>query len=338
MKQIMFDGKVSVASAINLVDECDNFCSAKERERCPCDDLYTLDVEAYISESIIIDIWNRLDKLHPDRDIGLTLGKRVNPRAKGILTSWASQACSVGESLNIFINNISLMNASEYWDLKIEGRLCYLTYAITKTKDYPVMAIERSISELLCWVRSLSRHPFILESATFSFDKPKNIEKYEELFGVSLSFGSSSNSLVFPLELLDLPIESGSVLLKGIMEHKALETIDRLSGQATYEVQVKKILEESFDSGEGVPSAVQVASKMYVSRQTLFRRLQSEGTNYTGIVNLFRKYRVKKLLNSTGLSISEVSYRLGFKDVSSFYKAYRRWFGNTPVRHSINVN
>ncbi|GAB3528354.1 AraC family transcriptional regulator [Photobacterium alginatilyticum] len=332
-----FDQLVSVASAIELVNECKRFCSASDKKVCECKEIASYAIDSYIPESTIIDIWKRLDRFHPEHNIGLVLGKTINPRAKGVLTSWASQARNLGESLSIFINNIELMNSSEHWGIKVEGQLCYLTFTLDQTKMYPVKAIERSMCSLLCWARMLTANSFPLEQATFSFEKPSYVDEYEAIFGGSLTFGSRFNQLIFKVEFLDLIIESGNDLLKSIMEEKALVAMEKQRNQTPFQSRVRVILENGLDSAIEIPSVDQVAKEMHISRQTLFRRLLAEKTNYTKVLNEVRKQRASQLISSSKYSITETSYLLGFKDSSSFYKAFRRWYGISPKEYATKT-
>ncbi|MEZ8826128.1 helix-turn-helix domain-containing protein [Vibrio amylolyticus] len=55
------------------------------------------------------------------------------------------------------------------------------------------------------------------------------------------------------------------------------------------------------------------------------------------IVDQVRSERVINWINSGQYSVAEICFCLGFKEPTSFYKAFKRWFGVTPAQY-INVS
>lgn len=73
----------------------------------------------------------------------------------------------------------------------------------------------------------------------------------------------------------------------------------------------------------------QVASAMGLSRQTLYRRLKSEGVTFEALLDRLRRRLALKLVRQ-GLPVKEVAYRLGFSDPAAFSRAFKRWTGSSP--------
>ena len=69
---------------------------------------------------------------------------------------------------------------------------------------------------------------------------------------------------------------------------------------------------------------------MRLSERTLQRRLQSEGTNLREVIDVVRKRRALQCIADPSLSLSEVSWRLGFSQFTAFARAYKRWTGEAP--------
>jgi AraC-like DNA-binding protein len=69
------------------------------------------------------------------------------------------------------------------------------------------------------------------------------------------------------------------------------------------------------------------ARKLAMSVATLRRRLQEEGTTYAAVLDAVRYDLAGKYVVDTGVTTSDVAFLLGFRDVSSFSKAFRRWTG-----------
>lgn len=82
----------------------------------------------------------------------------------------------------------------------------------------------------------------------------------------------------------------------------------------------------------GLPSLSVAATELGMSERTLSRRLAEEGTTYRAALDQTRATMAAALLDDPSLSLTEISYLLGFSDQSSFSSAYRRWTGRAPSR------
>ncbi|UGA57504.1 AraC family transcriptional regulator [Vibrio sp. VB16] len=329
---------VSIGGVIDLLDACRHlpFNKVNNIDFDRLTELNQQSPNSYVPESTIISLWQLLDRYHTDKHIGITLGQQINPNSRGLLTSWMSQAASIGEALEIFTTNISLINASEVWEMHIEGQTCTLICNIDQNKGYPAMAIERSMSAVLSSLRALSNHTFSLHGAYFSYKKPTHCSHYTHVFGRNIKFSSENHCLVFPTKYLKLPIPTSSRLLKEIIAHQAMLTLNSLACSDIYQL-VRKTILNGIESGE-VPSVDEVSSKLFMSRQTLARRLQLENTSFKSILNDVRQQRALEEIQAGRNSLIEISYLLGFKDSSSFYKAFKRWYGVSPRKYSLNSN
>ncbi|MFA5580597.1 MAG: helix-turn-helix domain-containing protein [Paracoccaceae bacterium] len=78
------------------------------------------------------------------------------------------------------------------------------------------------------------------------------------------------------------------------------------------------------------PSLSRVASSIGVSERTLQRRLEERNLSYQEIINTIRTEMAKKLLQSTTMSIGEISMKLGYADTAGFSCAFKRWTGESP--------
>lgn len=71
---------------------------------------------------------------------------------------------------------------------------------------------------------------------------------------------------------------------------------------------------------------------VFVSKRTLHRRLQAEGTSYQALLNATRESLVRHYLTRPNVSAGEISFLLGYEETSSFYRAFQSWTGQTPER------
>jgi AraC-like DNA-binding protein len=88
-----------------------------------------------------------------------------------------------------------------------------------------------------------------------------------------------------------------------------------------------KLVEERRSSVEDV------AKELAVSPRTLQRRLEREGTTFGAVCDDARRAAALAHLRNPGVAIKEAAFRLGFSEPSTFYRAFRRWTGDTPANY-----
>ncbi|TMM53385.1 response regulator [Maribacter algarum] len=80
----------------------------------------------------------------------------------------------------------------------------------------------------------------------------------------------------------------------------------------------------------------QLVSDMHTSRSTFFRRLKKlTGQPPNDFIRMIRLQRAAQLLGQGELSISEVSYKVGFNDPNYFGKCFRKQFGVAPSKYLV---
>jgi AraC-like DNA-binding protein len=80
------------------------------------------------------------------------------------------------------------------------------------------------------------------------------------------------------------------------------------------------------------PSVQAMAQELNMSPRTLQRKLRQDGTTYQAVLDDARKEVAEWCLLKTSLPIEEIAERLGYIDVSSFSRAFRRWFDKPPSK------
>ncbi|MGO7770764.1 helix-turn-helix domain-containing protein, partial [Rhizobium ruizarguesonis] len=59
-------------------------------------------------------------------------------------------------------------------------------------------------------------------------------------------------------------------------------------------------------------------------------RLHYEGQSYAAIKDDIRRDLAVELLLNTSMTIGEIAVQLGYSEPSSFFRAFRKWVGNSP--------
>ena len=94
-------------------------------------------------------------------------------------------------------------------------------------------------------------------------------------------------------------------------------------------MQVKVALIERLPSGP--VSKEQLSEALGVSLRTLQRKLADEGTSFKQLLDETRRDLAEGYIKNTQVSIGEITYLLGFSEVSNFSRAFKRWTGLAPA-------
>ncbi len=83
----------------------------------------------------------------------------------------------------------------------------------------------------------------------------------------------------------------------------------------------------------GLPTLEAVAANFALSPRSLQRKLQEEGITYQQLVDEARKSLALQYLASGRHPLKEISYILGYNEVSAFSRAFKRWTGAAPMHY-----
>lgn len=283
------------------------------------------DWESRVSAERLLALWQAMEAHEAQRaDYGLRIGERVSPDAKGLLASWVSQCQNLGEAMQVFARNISLMSQLERLNYAESAQQVSLEIPSDWLGIFPQAFYERSLAALITWARHLTGLELQPLRAEFVWAAPHNRAGYQRLFGPHLAFSRPQNRLVFPLSVLELPVRSANTQLQSLLAQQS----QNLKAQLSQQEGVRDILAAWIlpRLHTGAPGMSDAARGLGMSRATLFRRLQKEGTAYSQVLDAVRQRKLNSL-SEQGASPQMLAADLGFQDVSSLNKAIRRWYG-----------
>ena len=73
-----------------------------------------------------------------------------------------------------------------------------------------------------------------------------------------------------------------------------------------------------------------LARELHMSVRTLQRRLDDEGTSFAALLDQAKHRHARALVDDRQLSLPEIAALLGFGEVASFSRAFKRWTGSAP--------
>ncbi|HLK37969.1 MAG TPA: AraC family transcriptional regulator ligand-binding domain-containing protein [Polyangiaceae bacterium] len=263
-----------------------------------------------------------------DPDLGLKAAEAMPLGGGGALDYAMHTASSIREASEVGARHSPLFNDALGVQIDVRGPSAILRVDIAPP-------VPRAVTDftLAVWYRNYLRAPLAdapkLE-CWFSHSRPSNTNEYERTFGTAgLRFGAPFSGFAFAREWLDAPLPGSDPALHALLcEHVAL-MLEQLPQRRTVAARVREIALR--DLLRGSPNVVTVARQLRMSARTLGRRLQTEGTSFTALLDDLRRELALRHVGGNHAELSEIAFRLGFAHVEAFHRAFRRWTGETPL-------
>jgi AraC-like DNA-binding protein len=102
----------------------------------------------------------------------------------------------------------------------------------------------------------------------------------------------------------------------------------RGTASGTLRALVENEVQRSLSHGK--TSKQNVAKSLGLSERTLSRRLAEEGTNYEEVVDQLRRSLALQYVKDPTISLTEMTWLLGYEGSTSFNHAFKRWTGHSP--------
>jgi AraC-like DNA-binding protein len=153
--------------------------------------------------------------------------------------------------------------------------------------------------------------------------------EFKSFFGRDVEFAADTDEIVLSDSMISLPVVRQDTHLNTLLRQYAEEALARRRGQrASVRSEVERILAQLLPHGTSGLS--EVAGRLGMSSRTLQRRLRDEGVAYAKILDQLRNALARRYLSDLALQVSEIAWLLGYREVSSFTHAFRKWSKMTP--------
>jgi AraC-like DNA-binding protein len=138
------------------------------------------------------------------------------------------------------------------------------------------------------------------------------------------------DGLTLPMDAWRLPLTRRDPALRGVLERHANVVLARSPADATVASRVRAVLASDV-VGESDTRINAVARRLAMSQRTLQRRLAAEGVAFEQLLDDWRKDAAGAHLANPTVGVCDVAYLLGYSEPAAFHRAFKRWYGTTPL-------
>jgi AraC-like DNA-binding protein len=289
------------------------------------------DRHARISVREQIAFLNLVARAVDDPFLGFHLAREPDLRELGLLYYVVASSDTFGGAWRAGARYTSMVNEGVSLDYREGGG-----GAIDLTFDYVGVArhvdrhqIEFCMAALIRLCRELTGRALTARRVGFVHHRNDDASELAGFFGCKVVFGATADRVTFDTAVRDVPIVSADPYLNELLIANGEEALARRPRRrGSFRSEVENAMIRQLPNGGA--SAAAIAETLGVSRRTFARRLADEGATFSDIREALRGALARQYLGDPGLTVSQVAWLLGYREVSAFTHAFKRWTGKTP--------
>jgi AraC-like DNA-binding protein len=290
---------------------------------------------AFCERPVVYRLWNLAAQASGDPDIGLKAYGNFHPSSFQIVGYTMMSSLNLKKALERLVRFSPLISTGfSLFFVQEQGnyRLAALEHQQSGTPK-PRQYSDAGLASMLGFCRWLAGgtlpRPLSVE---FTYPEPKDTSEHQRLFACPLRFGAAYDSILFDGEELLQPLSMANEALAVLHDSFAQAQLDLLFG-ISFIGKIRALITERLSQGQGQCDMESIAAALSVSKRTLQRALEKDGTQFKDVLNDVRRQLADFYLRHSHFNMKHVTYLLGFHDHSSFHKACIRWFGMTPGQY-----
>lgn len=276
------------------------------------------------------DLWRAVIEQLPDPALGVKLGSRVQIRQAGLVGYSMLHSHTLDHAIDRVVRYERILEDTTYLAREPDGNRVRLVVEEPLQLIGLRQPIESDVAALVTCFREITGVARLPLDVQLPYPRPATMEPYREALGHSIRFDQPTAAVVFDVADMDLPVLARDETLCNYLDAHAERVLQQL-GSRSYSEQVQRVLWEELS--EGQPSIKTVAKALGTSTRTLQRRLHDEGVTFAELLDTFRRRMASELLQRHDLAVYEVAFLLGYSEPSTFFRAFRRWTGTSPLKY-----
>jgi AraC-like DNA-binding protein len=282
-------------------------------------------------------LWSYISTQVEDPDLGLQFGSTLGPREFGLVGYTMLHSRSLLQAFGRMVRYGHILSdlASDLALVKDDGDWRLTNLRPLRSFRHLRQPVDESFAAVVGIARQITGEAFAPRRVDFPYQRPASIEALRSYFRADFRFGTPVGSIVIRDRDMRLPLAAADEDLTGYLDQLASQKLEDLSREETFLGRVRRAIWQSLSDGQ--PTLTEVASELHVSPRTLQRRLNEEEVSFTELVDSIRREMAPILLEDREMAVYEVAYLLGYGEPSTFFRAFRRWHGQSPREYREQI-
>ena len=291
----------------------------------------SMDPDRRVAASTAMALLRAAEALPGEPDLGLRAAMATDLGDYAVVEYAAVSCGTLGEALEATARYIDLINDAVKYSLEYRGHWAVLK--ISSRLPFSRAALDFQLGTLyrvgLNWIDA-DLPPE--RQVWFGYAPPGDRSTYATVFrGAHVRFNTACTGLAWPAAALKAPLRTADPKLNAVLRRHAERLMADLNRHETFHDRVRGMIIDGLADGTGTADAI--AARLHMSRRTLLRKLEREGTTFKELADNTRRQFAMRYLEAGELDASEIATMLGFAQPSAFHRAFRRWTGTTPLAY-----
>ena len=293
--------------------------------------------DSYITTMQQIRVLDNALHISGAADFGLRLGQRLHPRSHGAMGYLVLSSPDVITALESFADFLPtrLPFSSVHISLDEHWLSCTLTL-----KTDPKPSIRQLLQECFALMiqsvtEAIAGRKIQGTRIELAHEKPQHHQLYGNYLHSPVSFGHQTCSIFMPAGVARLANVYGNSNAYSLAQNLCLDLLSKIP--STSLSNTDRVRRQLLSAPLGNLTATDIARAMFITKRTLQRRLEREGTNYREITEKLYSELAIRHLRDPRHTVESTAALLGYFDTAAFRKAFRRWYGQSPGAYRRSV-
>jgi AraC-like DNA-binding protein len=279
----------------------------------------------------ITRLWHAAERGTGDPGFGLKVGAGVRPASMDVVAFAMQSAATLREAIALVQKYQRLISDGGRFQLLPGGRSTWLVYHPRQGRlafsPHQIEAVLAAVVRFSDWITGCGVRPLRVQ---FSQGRLGPLTGYRAVFACPVEFEQAFSGLLLANDVLDRPLPQADPRLAVLHERFSAGRLAALERDGAELQNLGRWLSERM--GQGVPRRAEAARALGISERTLARRLAARGQTFQGLVDETRRALALQAVAQSRRPLADIAQFLGFAEVSTFYRAFRRWTGLPPAR------
>ena len=215
------------------------------------------------------------------------------------------------------------------YQLNIKSEGDYLSLSLLPLNNENVQRFGHMLILKLCHglISWLADKEIPLVAIDFVFAKPKFAKDYSFIFPAPVNFDKAVSTITFDVTKIGRPIYRNNADILEFLQRAPRDWIFTKYTEHTFTIKIRDFIYDSHWNNCNLDSA---AKAFHMTPRTLLRKLELDNSSFQTIKDEMRRDMAIRYLRDGRKSVEEISFDLGFSKSSSFYRAFKKWTGESP--------
>ena len=266
-----------------------------------------------------------------DDCLGFTLARDHDPREIGLLYYVMASSRTLGEALKRLARYSKVTNEALVFGYR-EGNSLVISLSYSGAPRHSDRhQVEFCMFAAIRICRVLTGQKLVPQHFSIAHHRSGSTAEMARFIGTKVEFDADTDEFALEADARELPlIRADSYLNDLLLKYCEAALADRRGEKSQLRTRVENAISSVLPHGRVLVG--DVARSLGMSERTLTRKLSDEGFNFTEILQQLRRDLAVRYLDDPKLHVSKIAWLLGFREVSAFTHACKRWTGKTPTQ------